>query len=107
MSDFISRKETMDRITDGYQNSGGGQDRYAVGINVGLTKALNVLKDVPSVEAEPVKRGYWEEFMRIVIPHPYNRYEQAWKCSECGYDEGFLEWKYCPQCGARMVTDHE
>lgn len=54
-------------------------------------------------EAVPViRRGYWEEYTRIVIPRPYNHYEQAWKCSECGYDDGFLEWKYCPECGAKM-----
>ncbi|MBR2556284.1 MAG: hypothetical protein IKE94_15665 [Aeriscardovia sp.] len=54
-----------------------------------------------------IRRGYWEEYTRIVIPHPYNRYEQAWKCSECGYDEGFLAWKYCPNCGAKMEADYD
>ena len=91
MSDFISRKETMDRITDGYQNSDGGQDRYAVGINVGLTKALNVLKDVPSAEPEQ-KTGKW-----------IKTDETGWfgKCSECGTVTDY-DFPYCPYCGTKM-----
>ena len=45
-------KDAIERITNQYQDSDGGRDRYAVGINVGLTKALNVLKDMPSAEPE-------------------------------------------------------
>ena len=102
MSDLISRKAVMDRITDGYQNSGGGQDRYAVGINVGLTKALNVLKDVPSVEAEPVRRGKWidETFKPWgLVHHPY-------KCDQCG-EHSEATSDFCPWCGAKMEADHE
>lgn len=121
MSDFISRKEAVDRITDGYQNSDGGQDRYAVGINVGLTKALNALKDVPSAEPER-KTGHWvydENGMDWNLP--------AWVCSECHGRNGMiptyirgkdkmikvehpLRWagsKYCPNCGAKMEAEHE
>jgi hypothetical protein len=91
VSDFISRKEAVDRITDGYQNSDGGQDRYAVGINVGLTKALNALKDVPSAEPER-KTGIW---MGSV-------------CSECGNSTSFYyDCDYCPKCGAKMRGEHE
>ena len=52
MSDLKKRQDAIERITNQYQDSDGGRDRYAVGINVGLTKALNVLKDMP-----PVKRN--------------------------------------------------
>lgn len=90
MSDFISRKEAVDRITDGYQNSDGGQNRYAVGINVGLTKALNALKDVPSVDAVPVRHGKWKVTSCYI------------KCSECGECFMLIPQNFCPACGARM-----
>lgn len=72
-----------------------------------VERICSLIQKAKWIDAEPVKHGYWEEFTRIVIPQPYNHYEQAWKCSECGYDEGFLEWKYCPHCGAKMEAEHE
>ena len=45
----------------------------------------------------------------MLIPEPINKWEQAWYCSECGYvnqecEDGsaWLEWNYCPNCGADM-----
>lgn len=46
MTDPIERQDAINRITRQYKYTNGGNDRYAVGINVGLTKALNVLKDM-------------------------------------------------------------
>lgn len=49
------------------------------------------------------KKGDWIEYTKVIVPEPYNKWEQAWKCSECGFDDGFWDWKFCPCCGARMV----
>lgn len=51
--------------------------------------------------------GRWIEYMRVVMPEPFNKWEQAWKCSECGFDDGFIDYNYCPNCGARMETEEE
>lgn len=61
---------------------------------------------------EEPKTGYWIEYTKVIIPEPFNSWKQAWKCSwkcsECGYggqdddEDGWLEWKYCPNCGAKM-----
>ena len=116
MTDLINRSDAIDRITNQYLDSDGGRDRYAVGINVGLTKAMNALKDMPSAEPER-KTGHWvydENGMDWNLP--------AWVCSECHGRNGMiptyirgkdkmikvehpLRWagsKYCPNCGARM-----
>ena len=84
----------------------------AVKSNVLTTDSLKTYVEAsvnaqPTVDAVPVRHGYWEEYTRIVIPQPYNHYEQAWKCSKCGYDDGFFAWEYCPVCGARMDEDEE
>ena len=51
------------------------------------------------------KKGHWIEFTKVIVPEPYNKWEQAWKCSECGYDDGFCSFKYCPECGVEMDLD--
>lgn len=52
-----------------------------------------------------VRHGRWIEYTKVIVPEPYNKWEQAWKCSECGFDDGFIAYSYCPNCGARMATE--
>ena len=62
-----------------------------------------VVKEQPTVEAEPVRHGYWQ----ITEAYPHNVY-----CSECHtkfaqthwavWEDGSLPRYYCPHCGARM-----
>lgn len=103
MSDMISREAAIEALLEKGQSS----RRYKIGeiweLNFDeMREALNSLPPAEPKAVPGIRRGYWEEYTRIVIPHPYNHYEQAWKCSECGYDEGFLAWNYCPKCGAKM-----
>lgn len=48
--------------------------------------ACSAIEDAPTVDAEPVRHGHWEEFHCSV-------------CGEMGWDN---EDKYCPNCGAKM-----
>lgn len=50
-----------------------------------------VVKEQPSVEAEPVRHGHW-------IYTPTNLL--GYVCSECG--NGMCRFNYCPHCGALM-----
>lgn len=76
-------------------------------------KAMQIIAELPSVTpARP--KGKWIEYTRVLIPEPINKWEQAWYCSECGYgnqdcEEGsaWLEWKYCPICGADMRGEQD
>ena len=65
-------------------------------------KAICVLHDLQAADVAPVRHGRWIEYTKVIIPEPYNKWEQAWKCSECGFDDGFVDYNYCPNCGARM-----
>ena len=55
-----------------------------------------------AIEISRVRHGQWIEYTKVIIPEPYNKWEQAWKCSECGFDDGFVAYNYCPNCGAKM-----
>lgn len=62
---------------------------------------IEEINNAPTVDAEPVRHGHWcfEEF-----PDGYYH----WECSECKkwFKEDSMqideEWKYCPNCGAKM-----
>ena len=64
--------------------------------NFNYTRAPIEVFDMAIKELEPEpKTGKWE----FVCQH--------WrKCSECGFSHKFAEdWKYCPNCGARMESE--
>lgn len=70
-----------------------------------IDTCVAVIDCEPAVDVATVRHGRWIEYMKVIIPEPYNKWEQAWKCSECGFDDGFIADHFCPNCGARMVTE--
>lgn len=54
------------------------------------------LNDQPTVDAEPVRHGYWKYGEKYGIPN--------WECSVCGC-HGRGDYNYCPWCGAKMYED--
>jgi hypothetical protein len=80
---------------------------YANNQIVGIT--ANDIMRFPTVDAEPVKHGEWIGFPERL------EYENAFcdehiVCSECHHvwnviDNCTEEFKYCPNCGARMDGD--
>ena len=58
---------------------------------VEITRRL--INDAPTIEAEPVRHGRWEEYQ---VPHIVC-------CSECDWGTGVQDkYNYCPNCGAKM-----
>lgn len=53
-----------------------------------------VIEKAPTIEAEPVRHGKWEE-----IRNAFGELE-GWLC-KCGC-ESKTKSKYCPHCGAKM-----
>ena len=58
--------------------------------------ATLILREAPTIEAEPVRHGYWEKRGQEIY------------CSECGEESGYT-WAgasrysdYCPHCGAKL-----
>lgn len=65
------------------------------GYNCGIERAESEIECAPTVEAEPVRHGKWNEtnFMKVR------------ECSCCHAQWGMYsieEFDYCPSCGARM-----
>ena len=65
---------------------------------------LEYIKQMRTVEAEPVRHGRW-------IPTEYDGYADnapvwdKWECSECGHEHNGEEdtlTAFCPDCGAKM-----
>lgn len=60
-----------------------------------VPKFYNWLDTLPTVDAEPIRHGHWE--------HGEDVFGMYCQCSECGNQYyGSYEFKYCPNCGARM-----
>ena len=65
-----------------------------------LRVALNELDNMPTIDAEPVKHGYWVNAYPDIEPNPMFMYGI---CSECGFKQSISNsLKFCPECGTKM-----
>lgn len=92
MDDLIKRKDAERALT-----LLGAQLSYKHTRTV--EKCVCAIKDVPSVDAEPVRHGQWETTLgSYCTPH----------CTNCGWhipysEDSVLDARnYCPNCGAKM-----
>lgn len=74
-----------------------GQNEYVYDTNA----ILDSIDEQPTIEAEPVRHGYWIErdgiFKDGVIKVDHL------ECSECGKTQRrYRDTPYCPNCGAKM-----
>ena len=87
MSDDLIRRE--DAIKAVEERSFAVRDSYTV-------KAI--LRNVPSAD----KRGEWIPYEASLNFGDGEGYVIEHKCSACGYLWGEPDYKFCPNCGARM-----
>lgn len=61
-----------------------------------------MIADAPTIEAEPVRHGHWDE-KALILDWCEDDVDIVYECS-CG---GTNEWKspFCPHCGARMMDE--
>ena len=80
------------------------KDEYLSGMQQRLETCIELVEDAPTVDAVPVKRGYWirhdwaEEAEGCLIPNYECSVCHAWKRDESDY---------CPDCGSDMRGEHE
>ena len=67
----------------------------------GVHRALDILSETPTIEAELVVRAHWEEFYDAENAQTY------WKCSNCGVELVDNNTSYCHDCGAKMDLEEE
>ena len=67
----------------------------------GIDTAISEAATFPTIEAEPVKHGRW-----VPVTNGRGGFECSIRCSNC--DEQYIaypgEFKYCPNCGMKMVN---
>lgn len=96
MAEYIVREALIERLQENFNNRCKADS---------LCKyVIDKIKTFPAAEVEPVQQGQWEGsadgYANGVLVY------DMWRCSECGFDadgaEEKPEWKFCPNCGARM-----
>ena len=100
MTDYISREEldiALDSLCDrvcAYSK----KQRWVMCGSCPLGSAFDVVEELPAADVVEQKYGKWiEEEIRGDI---------RTVCSNCEEETGTIyEFNYCPNCGARMVTD--
>lgn len=77
-----------------------GKTKHFVGVE------FDDIRNAPTIEAVPVRRGEWED-KSLCDGDAIEEWQEA-RCSACGryhttpYLYYFDEFRYCPNCGARM-----
>lgn len=117
MDEYISKEKAIKELREVYENeyptASGDFDEYA------SHDVPNVLRNIPSADVQPVKRGKWvwkerhRNSYRVVkgideygkegnlqIHEEYK--EQVNYCPECGKQGHEIFLNYCPNCGAKM-----
>lgn len=101
MKDPIERQAAIDEI-----------QRFLGYIDQDMIDRIKIgLRKLPTIEAEPVKRGEWTEKSVHEVDEISSDGWQSARCSVCGryhttpYLYFFTEDPYCPSCGARMVQE--
>ena len=99
--DVISRQAVEDAIYD-----------YSRSCDVNYAQIMEYIDKLPPVNPQEPKTGHWEW-----VQYDYNPKLGNWHCSECrcivvecvDKEEkgGIPLYKYCPQCGAKMVEPQE
>ena len=92
MDEYIKREEAIDAV------------KHAFAKDLEPSQYIEI---IPAADVVPVRHGRWIEYTKVIIPEPYNKWGHAWNCSECGFDDGFVAYNYCPNCGAKMDEEVE
>lgn len=94
MTDYIDRQAAIDALAKHEKSKG---HNYTLFVDI-VSECAEIIRDLPSAEVEPVKRGKW-----IPLEEEIGLYE----CSVCGHKILRVECNYCPNCGAKMDLEGE
>lgn len=107
MSNLIDRQALLDEIWKMRMNYQMMDDTHTADkIMHGLYRAEQAVKEVPTIDAVPVRHGEWEQ-VEVIDYDGISMNDDAVRCNVCGHVEQSVYWArtyyhYCPNCGARM-----
>jgi len=94
MTDYIKREDALEQF-----------NHYDLGEYL-TTQIRGMLMDVPSADVAPIRHGKW------IYSNDFHWYTAS--CNKCGYQrrtdikaEGWNQWKFCPNCGAKIDEEKE
>ena len=88
MDEFIKRKDLLEIMDDIAKD-----ETCPMNIAADIYQAVDC---IPAEDVEPVRHGHWEEYSVSMMV-----------CSLCGKHTAKHNFKYCPNCGARMDGSEE
>lgn len=95
MTEYISRDKAL-KVIDALDDI---SDAWGCAIPMHTIKEK--IKEIPSADVVKRKRGEWKQ-----RSDPYGWFETIPVCSICGCTTKWREtYMFCPNCGARMVTE--
>lgn len=98
MNEYISVQEAIEKINERARETFTLAPGYEYYLGA-LHDVADDLRQMPTIDAVPVKHGKWVEHGE---PNSSGEYEKWFdKCSVCG-EVGLCEYRYCPNCGAQM-----
>ena len=108
---LIDADKTIKKAGCLFKDLNSTEEYMGIGYNHGVGDSIAIIKNAPTIEAEPVKHGRWLDDNRRpkssrfvcsvcgeVAYYPQNH--RSDKPRACGYP-------YCPNCGARMDLEGE
>ena len=102
-SDLIDRDYILSALGVFNDTANGDWDYLA-----GIETAKEIVRNAPTIEAEPVRHGHWNEWTATHWTKKYDdngdpiyKEHKYYQCSECRC-RTVIKWAYCPACGCRM-----
>ena len=103
MSDLIERQAAIDVLAEHEKSRG---HNYTLFVDI-VSECAEIIRDLPTVEAEPVRHGHWEKLHKT-YGEDVDCGDYDWRCSECGKVDCHnikVEVPYCWHCGAKMNSE--
>lgn len=91
MTEYIDKKALLTNLDEAYEDFGG----RSPGFYGGFQNALKRIKDFPTAEVEPVRRG------QLGISYLDEYFGEFADCKECSTDN-ILPCNYCRWCGRKI-----
>ena len=90
MAEYIEREYAVDAVVDVYYNT--------PDVNLSCEKFETAIFKIPAADVAPVRHGCWE---RVIPSKSAAKWSTRVSCSNC-HAAGYMHYKYCPSCGAKM-----
>lgn len=100
MAEYIDKRAAIADLNETYDKMSGFHAQFYNGYQV----AVNRLRVFPAAEVEPVRHGEWtksEDDWNSLTTITCSECHEEW-CFETEEDVNLLNYRYCPNCGARM-----